>query len=472
MDDKLIAHDWKRLVEGVIGCVSYFYGMNSSDVLGNGKKWDRFMLEQIEELIREFYSNLQLGKEMEKQLSVYGSRAAKVKSRMDADIGKAEEAAVRAVCKSLLNKGSLHNDVREVTAGVRQVMAERGKTLENLIRAYAGQMMRYMVLWDCEDAGYTSYRFVAEGENCPECDALDGRVFPISEASSGENLAPMHPNCDCGAEILDRSGNAVLTIGGAKKAGDSAEKRNAFTPLLRIPEDAGKLLREFWDAQAERTQNIKGPLSFLDWLTLGIPRGIWEGMEKRGQDMRDAPGAYSIGNWLTMGLLDTAKGALAPDEPLSLEHWLDSAAVAGAAAGAYELGKYAVGKGRAAKRNGGVADEAANTTADLAENVKKANPNKVRVNQGHQDKHIPGTNNYKQEIANGRTKSILLADPQELLDNYAGTGQKLSATKERVNFGKKIGQYYDDLTGEYLDTANGIIHYDHKGGAHIVPSRP
>lgn len=225
-------------------------------------------------------------------------------------------------------------------------------------------MMRYMVLWDCEDAGYTSYRFVAEGENCPECDALDGQVFPISEASSGENLAPMHPNCDCGAEILDRSGNAVLTIGGAKKAGDSAEKRNALTPLLRIPEDAGKLLREFWDAQMERTQNIKGPLSFLDWLTLGIPRGIWEGMEKRGQDMRDAPRAYSIGNWLTMGLLDTAKGALAPDEPLSLEHWLDSAAVAGAAAGAYELAKYAVGKDGVVKFKENLMDELLEETGE------------------------------------------------------------------------------------------------------------
>ena len=63
-----------------------------------------------------------------------------------------------------------------------------------------------------------------------------------------------------------------------------------------------------------------------------------------------------------------------------------------------------------------------------------ANPDKAIANQRHRDKHIAGTNNYKQEIANG--------------------------------------QYYDDLTGEYLDTANGIIHYDHKGGAHIVPSRP
>lgn len=102
----------------------------------------------------------------------------------------------------------------------------------------------------------------------------------------------------------------------------------------------------------------------------------------------------------------------------------------------------------------------------------KTNPKGVKVNSGQQDKHIPGTNNYKREIAYGRNKSVLTADPQELLDHYAGTGQKLGTNKERVNFGRIIGQYYDTETGKYVDTTNGIIHYDSKGGAHIVPARP
>ena len=102
----------------------------------------------------------------------------------------------------------------------------------------------------------------------------------------------------------------------------------------------------------------------------------------------------------------------------------------------------------------------------------KTNASGVKVNVGHQDKHIPGTNNYKQEVENGRNKSILTDDPQRLLDNYAGTGEKIGTNKERVNFGKVIGQYYDETTGQYVDTMNGIIHYDGRGGAHIVPARP
>ena len=38
--------------------------------------------------------------------------------------------------------------------------------------------------------------------------------------------------------------------------------------------------------------------------------------------------------------------------------------------------------------------------------------------------------------------------------------------------GDVIGQYYDQNTGQYVDTTNGLIHYDKSGGAHIVPSIP
>lgn len=43
--------------------------------------------------------------------------------------------------------------------------------------------------------------------------------------------------------------------------------------------------------------------------------------------------------------------------------------------------------------------------------------------------------------------------------------------KERVNFGKDIGQYYNSSIQQYVTTQNGIIHYS-KTGAHIVPSAP
>jgi hypothetical protein len=102
----------------------------------------------------------------------------------------------------------------------------------------------------------------------------------------------------------------------------------------------------------------------------------------------------------------------------------------------------------------------------------RANPSNVKVHQGQQDKHIPGTNNYNQDVANGVNRSTLNANSQQLLDDFAGTGTSMGGNKEWVDFGKTIGQYYDINTGTYIDTIKGIIHYNSSGGAHIVPSNP
>ncbi len=96
------------------------------------------------------------------------------------------------------------------------------------------------------------------------------------------------------------------------------------------------------------------------------------------------------------------------------------------------------------------------------------NGNSIKLNAGQQGKHIKGHNNYTPG------KSILygnLDDAQGLLNEYAGTGQKINENKERVNFGKVIGEYINPETGEALVTTKGIIHYGDKG-AHIIPSRP
>ncbi|MFF2550541.1 polymorphic toxin type 50 domain-containing protein [Nocardia sp. NPDC058058] len=101
-------------------------------------------------------------------------------------------------------------------------------------------------------------------------------------------------------------------------------------------------------------------------------------------------------------------------------------------------------------------------------------PYAPRLHQGKQDKHIPGTNNYEPG------KSIWTdPDPQGLLDKYCGTGQQVTprfdiptpGSKERVDFEKVIGQYYNDKTGQYSPTTKGMIIYS-STGEHIVPAAP
>ena len=96
----------------------------------------------------------------------------------------------------------------------------------------------------------------------------------------------------------------------------------------------------------------------------------------------------------------------------------------------------------------------------------------AKIHQGRQDKHIKGTNNYNQQLSNGKNPSILTENPNKLLKQGAGKGRMTTPTKESVDFGRVIGKYYDKLTGRYYDTTRGTIHYDGKGNAHIVPARP
>lgn len=44
----------------------------------------------------------------------------------------------------------------------------------------------------------------------------------------------------------------------------------------------------------------------------------------------------------------------------------------------------------------------------------------AQIHPGRQDKHIEGTNNYKQQIANGKNPSILTENPAKLQKKVRG----------------------------------------------------
>ena len=98
----------------------------------------------------------------------------------------------------------------------------------------------------------------------------------------------------------------------------------------------------------------------------------------------------------------------------------------------------------------------------------------AKLDIGQQRKHIPGTNEYKTAANNGKRRSIMYgteSDIQELLNDFSGKGKPVNANKERVDFGRVIGQYCDPETQQLFDTTIGMIHYGNHG-AHIIPARP
>ena len=178
---------------------------------------------------------------------------------------------------------------------------------------------------------------LTEGENCDACNCLAGQVFPISDARVGENFAPMHSNCNCRVGILDDAGRIAYVISEGKSE-KKEEETNWYDAFLRMPQDAKELFLSFVRAQNERLGQ-KDVAGFLDWLTMGIVSGTWQGYQDRYQELLNDPTLYNFVNYLTSGFADTVKGAIKPEEPLSLQHWLDSLGTASTAFGAYQMGK-------------------------------------------------------------------------------------------------------------------------------------
>jgi filamentous hemagglutinin len=86
------------------------------------------------------------------------------------------------------------------------------------------------------------------------------------------------------------------------------------------------------------------------------------------------------------------------------------------------------------------------------------------IDQGKQEKHIPGTNNF----IPGRSE-VTHSNPQALVDQFAGTGQR-SGQREHVDTGQVVGVHVAQ-DGTRTTTTRMTIHYAQNGTVHIVPAR-
>ncbi len=98
----------------------------------------------------------------------------------------------------------------------------------------------------------------------------------------------------------------------------------------------------------------------------------------------------------------------------------------------------------------------------------------VKIQMDKQGKHILGHRNY--EAGNSVFRH---SEYESLLKEYAGKGTPVGSKiaqeagfKEVVDFGEIIGECINNKTNIVVPTTRGTIHYDKKGGAHIVPAPP
>lgn len=175
-----------------------------------------------------------------------------------------------------------------------------------------------------------------------------------------------------------------------------------------------------------------------------------------------------------------AVGIMLRNDPERLKAWQAGEAAATTARGAQDGAGIGVAVGKFVDTgdysNQAVASAAMSAVLVAVTHGKLSGPMHgpaPHVHPGKQGKHIVGHNNFNPK----GTSSILTGDPHELA-RWAGTGQQVgnlpvgtAGSKERINFGKEIGQYYDEATKAHVPTTNATIRYA-KEDIHIVPARP
>lgn len=102
--------------------------------------------------------------------------------------------------RETITKGIIHgSSIDKMTQELSSVMGKSYKTAERLIRTEMGHIQSEAVLQGYKEAGVEEYEFVAghNEETCPTCGAMDGRIFKVAKAITGENYPLLHPNCRC-----------------------------------------------------------------------------------------------------------------------------------------------------------------------------------------------------------------------------------------------------------------------------------
>lgn len=94
--------------------------------------------------------------------------------------------------------------------------------------------------------GFTEYTFIANGDCCPICAAIDGKHFKVKDMMPGENAAPMHPNCRCSSAPYEDDEEYEAWLDYLDKGGTTEEwnkrkgKKQLRSMKLSMPEEVYK----------------------------------------------------------------------------------------------------------------------------------------------------------------------------------------------------------------------------------------
>ena len=140
----------------------------------------------------------------------------RTRQEVESAINTLSNDTVRVLTDYLLKGGS---DPKELTDLLSVVMDRSEAKIESLarteiVRAQAeGQLVMLEILGENEVGIEAEFTTAGDGVVCPQCSALEGRVFLLSQA---HGVIPVHPNCRCAFQVIKRG-----EIGQRLRAGPS-----------------------------------------------------------------------------------------------------------------------------------------------------------------------------------------------------------------------------------------------------------
>ena len=166
---------------------------------------------------------------------------------------------------SLLQTGLIQGQIpRRLATHLRKRFGVSQSNAERLMITELARVQTESQKQSFERNGFEEYTFLALGDACQICRALDGKHFKVSKMMPGTNAPPMHPNCRCSVAAYENSEDYeawldFLDEGGTTeewnkiKLNDSTDKwaKEAKRELLKSEKSLGRRSKE--------TMEVYGP---------------------------------------------------------------------------------------------------------------------------------------------------------------------------------------------------------------------
>lgn len=99
---------------------------------------------------------------------------------------------------SLLQTGLIQGqNPRKLATHLEKRFGVSRSNAERLMRTELARVQTESSKLSMQENGFDQFEFLAEGDACPICRAIDGKHYKVKDMMPGTNAAPMHPSCRC-----------------------------------------------------------------------------------------------------------------------------------------------------------------------------------------------------------------------------------------------------------------------------------